>query len=398
MKKVVPIHPSLLTLFSLVLFAFVALFANTLPANSQQEKRGEDQEALKLNSTLIQVPAVVSDRSGRFVADLSKDDFKLFEDGKRQEVAMLSALQQPFNAVLVLDTSNSAEDRLRAIQNVASGFVHELTDKDRMMVVSFDHDVRQLTDFTSDKAELEAAIKGAESGFGKLMHEAVTKALEQLKDLEGRRAVILFSDGVDMKSVDASAESTIKLAEEVGAVVYVVHFDTRWWIEAQARKHAKPKPEKDLPFDVDIRIPLPPEYGGPDVPGGLPRVRIEMGGSKGPPITTRDEFGRRQPLDTRPQDEITRTLDKLYGEANAHLQLITSRTAGAVFPAETFEATRSAFAKIAEELRNQYLLGYYPVNEKPDGKYHKIKVEVARKDVQVRARPGYRAVAVGSRQ
>ena len=300
---------------------------------------------------------------------------------------MFSALEQPFHAVLVLDTSNSAEDRLRAIQQVAYGFVREVTEKDRMMVISFDNEVRQLTDFTADQKELEAAINGTESGFGKLLHEAMTKAIEQLKDVEGRRAVILFSDGVDMKSIDASAASTMKLAEEVGAVIYVVRFETRWWIEAAARKHQKQKPEKELPFDVDVRIPLPPEYGGPDVPG---RLRIEMGAPQGPPVTVHDEFGRRSTMNTRPNDEITQTLDKLYGEAETYIQALTTRTAGAVFPAETFEATRSAFAKIAEELRHQYLLGYYPAKATQDGKYRKIKVETTRKDAKVRARPGYR--------
>jgi Ca-activated chloride channel homolog len=384
MKKFFPTYLSPQAI--LVILLPVLLTANPLLTRAQKE----EQDPLKLNATLIQVPALVSDRSGKFIADLAKADFSLFEDGKRQEVALLSTLHQPFNAVLVLDTSNSAEDRLYAIQQIALGFVDQLADQDRMMVISFDHEVRQLTDFTSNRAELQAAIKATESGFGKLLHEATTRAIEQLKTVEGRRAMILFSDGVDMKSIEASAESTIKLAEEVGAVVYVVRFDTRWWIEAQERKHKKQRPEKELPFEVDVRIPLPPEYGGPQVPGGLPRVRIEMGSPQGPPITVTDEFGRRRPLDTKPQDEITKTLDKLYGEAEAYIQALTTRTAGAVFPAETFEATRSAFVKIAEELRHQYLLGYYPLKEKPDGKYHKIKVEVARKDARVRARPGYR--------
>ena len=370
---------------------FISLFVLALIANAADPVRAQkpDQDTIKLNTTLIQVPALVFDRSGKLITDLTKADFTLFEEGKRQEIALLSTLNQPFNAVLLLDTSNSAEDRLYAIQQIALGFVGQLSEQDRLMVISFDHDVRQLTDFTSNRAELEAAIKTTESGFGKLLHEATTRAIEQLKTVEGRRAVILFSDGVDMKSIEASAESTIKLAEEVGAVVYVVRFDTRWWIEAQERKHKQQKPEKELPFDVDVRIPLPPEYGGPQAPGGAPRVKIEMGVPKGPPITVIDEFGRRQAPD-RPQDEITRTLDKLYGEADAHLLALSTRTAGTIVPAETFEATRSAFARIADELRHQYLLGYYPNQEKQDGKYRRIKVEVARKDAKVRARPGYR--------
>jgi VWFA-related protein len=95
-----------------------------------------------------------------------------------------------------------------------------------------------------------------------------------------------------------------------------------------------------------------------------------------------------------PPDEITQQLDKVYGEADAYLLSLASRTAGTVFTAETFDTTRAAFAAILDEIRNQYLIGYYPTNEKRDGKFHKIKVEVTRKDATVRARPGYRSAKV----
>src|SRR2546423_13103145 len=108
----------------------------------------------------------------------------------------------------------------------------------------------------------------------------MVRALDKLRDVEGRRAVILFSDGVDMKSIEATAEKTLQLADEVGAVIYVVHFDTRWWMEAEARKQEAERPKKQLPFDVDGRIPLPPEYGGP----GLSNDKPENPSSEKPPI------------------------------------------------------------------------------------------------------------------
>jgi VWFA-related protein len=390
--------------FSRVPF-FRRIFLSTIPVilltlaglqvSVNAQKTTDDQEALKLNATLIPVPAVVLDRTGKFISNLSQQDFTVLEDGKRQDVSFFTSIKQPFHAVLVLDTSNSAQDRLRAIQLTATGFTKELTPLDKMMIISFDNEVRQLTDFTNDQTELESAIKGIESGFGKLLYEAVGKALENLKDKEGRRAVILFSDGVDMKSIEASVQSNLNLAGEVGAVIYVVRFDTRWWIETEARKHQPKKADKELPFEVDGRIPLPPEYGGPDLtPPGMRRPRIEIstgGGRSGPPIVSTDGFGNQQRQENAaPADAISTNLDKLYGEANSYMQAITSLTGGAMFDAGTFDATRSAFAHIADELRNQYVIGYYPKNEKRDGKFHKIKVEVSRKDAQVRARTGYR--------
>jgi VWFA-related protein len=377
---------------STVALMLCLLAASQVSVKAQKETSQDDSDTLKLNATLIPVPAVVLDRAGKFIGDLTQQDFTVFEDGKRQEVSFFTAVKQPFHAVLVLDTSNSAQDRLRAIQLTATGFTKELTPQDKMMVISFDNEVRQLSEFTNDQKELESAIKGTEAGYGKLLYEALTKALVNLKDKDGRRAVILFSDGVDMKSIEASIESNVNLAAEVGAVIYVVRFDTRWWIEAEARKHQPKKAAKELPFQVDGRIPLPPEYGGPDLtPEGAIRPRIEINGRPNPPIVYTDGFGnQRRQENAAPGDAITVNLDKLYGEANLYMRTITSLTGGAVFDAATFEATQSAFAYIADELRNQYVVGYYPKNQKRDGKFHKIKVEVARKEAQVRARSGYR--------
>jgi VWFA-related protein len=266
-----------------------------------------------------------------------------------------------------------------------------------MMVISFDNEVKLLTEFTEDRSELEQAIRGTESGFGKLLYEAIAKALDQLKDVEGRRAVILFSDGVDMRSIEASSESTIKLADEIGAVIYAVRFDTRWWIESAARKQEAEHPKSKPPFNIDGRIPLPPDFGGPDpTPTGIPKPnapRIVIGQRPRPPVVY-DPSGRgesrREPLG-EPPDQITSTLDKLYGEADAYLQAVTIHTGGRVYQADNFEDTRAAFSAIADELRNQYLIGYYSTNNKRDGKYHKIKLELARKGVEVRSRPGYRS-------
>jgi len=371
--------------------------ACALTGPSQDPQKPAAEEPVRLSTSLVQVPAVVTDRSGKFVADLSRNDFTVSEDGKRQDISFFAAVKQPFNAVLVLDTSNSAQDRLKVIQNAAVDFSKQIRPGDRMMAISFDNEVRQLTDFSQDRQELENAIRGTESGFGKLLYEAVARALQQLKNVEGRRAVVLFSDGVDMRSIEASSEGTTRMAEEVGAVIYVVRFDTRWWIEADARRQEKEHPKSKTPFDIDGRIPLPPDFGGPDpLPTGIPKPnapRIEIGQRPTPPVVyDPDGTGTRTQRipGAEAPDQITSTLDKLYGEADSYLLTVTTRTGGRVYLADTFDGTSAAFTAIAEELRNQYLIGYYSTSKR-DGKYHKIKLDLARKGVEVRARPGYRA-------
>ena len=135
---------------------------------------------------------------------------------------------------------------------------------------------------------------------------------------------------------------------------------------------------------------MPPDYGGPD-PSGVPgtqRPRIEINSRPAPPVIIVN--GKRQDPEAGPADEITESFDKLYGEADKYTQSLSSLTGGVVFRAENFDETQSAFRAIAEELRKQYLIGYYLANDSRNGKYRKLKVEVSRKGVQVRARPGYR--------
>ncbi|MFY9609126.1 MAG: VWA domain-containing protein [Blastocatellia bacterium] len=384
-------------------FAFqaVVLLALAPSAASYQDRiqQTEDQKPIRVNATLVQVPALVTDKNGKFVTGLSREDFTLSEDGKRQEISLFAPINQAFNCVLVLDTSNSAEDRLGAIRSTAVTFTRQLSPEDRMMILTFDNEVRELTELTANKPDLEAAIRGAETGFGKLLYEAVTRALERLKDVEGRRAVVLFSDGIDMRSIEATAESSVRLAEEIGAVIYCVKFDTRWWIEAEARRQEIEHPRSKTPGHIDGRIPVPPDMGGPEVDvTGFPKPnspRIEVGQGPSPPVVTDPGRGRQSPRmpSSDSSDEVGQTLDKLYGEADSYLQTLASRTGGKTLAAETLEGSRSAFSAIAEELRNQYLVGYYATHDKRDGKYHKIKLEAARKGVQVRARLGYRSPA-----
>src|SRR6185369_8589771 len=147
------------------------------------------------------------------------------------------------------------------------------------------------------------------------------------------------------------------------------------FLEAEARKRAAEQPNKRLPFDVDGRIPLPPDYGGPDVSSdnpeipapNKPKIEITMGGTgtstskRQPPVVY--DPGSRPPL-SMPQhteyDPILEAITHVYGEADKFMLAITSRTGGRVYDAETFENTRSAFATIADELHNLYMLGYYP--------------------------------------
>ena len=349
----------------------------------QQKESGNGQEAVKLSSTLIQVPTVVLDHSGKFVPDLSKANFTVLEDGKRQDIGTFGAVKAQFNVVLVLDTSNSAEDRLRAMQNTAIAFVRHMGTDDRAMLMTFDNEIHQMTDFTPDQEELDATIKNTEAGFGKLLYEAVDRALNELRDVEGRRAIILFTDGVDLDSIAATNPGTIALAEQIGATIYCVQFDTRWWVEGAARKQeAEERKNPNTIYGADGRVPLPggPLGGSTGPSTGGPHIEVETSGL--PSVTVTREDGH--------HGTITENLDAMYNKADLYLKTLSDRSGGKLFKALSEEDTEKAFAAIAEELHNQYVIGYYPSGA-ADGKYHKIKVQVDRKDLEVRSRQGYRA-------
>ena len=116
-------------------------------------------DVIKVNTTLVTLPVSVMDRDGRYIPNLKKEDFRLWEEGVEQNVAFFSSVDKPFSLVLMIDTSGSTRFRLEDIQDAAITFVNQLRQDDQVMVVSFDDDVRVLSEFTNDRYRLRDAIR-----------------------------------------------------------------------------------------------------------------------------------------------------------------------------------------------------------------------------------------------
>jgi len=139
------------------------------PPQTQQQTGPEEVDAgdiIKVNTTLVTIPVSVMDRDGRYVPNLRKEDFRLWEDGVEQQVAFFSSVDKPFSVVLMLDTSPSTQFRLEDIQDAAIAFVNQLRADDKVMVVSFNDDINVLCDLTTDRSKLERAIRHAHTGDG----------------------------------------------------------------------------------------------------------------------------------------------------------------------------------------------------------------------------------------
>jgi VWFA-related protein len=391
------------------------------PAKVEQVEEApaeQDLETVKVDTNLVTVPVIASSRTGNYIADLVKEEFKISEDGVAQEIAFLATVNAPFSVVLLLDTSGSTKQKLPLIQRAAIAFVEQLSSTDKVKVISFDDSVRDWNDFTSDKAVIRKAILQTTSGEGTKVYDAVERALNNLRPISGRRAIVVFTDGVDWHSDTARYEGTLKNLDESGVIIYPIRFDTRAETEAIARRQAGEQTGIGLPTSDVIRqgtgttpSTFPSEDPSDPNRQGQRKSPLEMILSRpvSRPIPTQTpqgsptDFpdasgGRRPPMDPgpapnrrpSPNDSIKGMLDQAYFMADSYLKELADRSGGQVHRADTLAMLPQAFAAIAAELRTQYSLGYYPTNREKDGKYRKIQVKTTRKDVAIRARPGYR--------
>jgi Mg-chelatase subunit ChlD len=387
----------------------------------------DDVETLKIDTNLVTVPVIASSRTGQYITDLRKEEFKLSEDGVPQEIAFLATVNAPFYVVLLLDTSESTQDSLPLIRRAAISFLNQLGPRDRVKIISFDSKVRDLNDFTSDKTILRGAIEKTVTGQGTRVYDAMQTALDMLRPIQQRKAIILFTDGVDWHSESSTFESTSRDLDESGIIVYPIRFETRAFTEQLARKQAQeqsggPLPTSgilrqpptgttqttfpsDDPFPVPAQkrssLPIPPPsvlLGGgryPNPPNGSPTDPFPDSGPQPSRRTLPDPETNRTNSDRRQNDSISGMLNNLYLMADSYLKEIAERSGGQVYRADNVGSLPQAFAAIADELRTQYLLGYYPINRDHDGSYRKIQVKTSRRDIAIRARPGYRARSGG---
>lgn len=309
--------------------------------SAQNRKPGEDDEPIRLGTTLVQVPVVVSEPGGRYVTDLSASDFTLFEDGVKQKIAVFGSIDEPFNVALLLDSSGSTSSQLDLIKAAAIAFIDNLRPQDRVMLVSFNDSVQVLCDLTGNRETLQRAVASITPGEYTQVFEAVYTAVwERLHDLPGRKAVILFSDGIDTASSEISEEDTFDAAiESEDIIIYPIRYNTR--------------------RDVERRLELRYKNSGDQSSSGIPPENI-------------------------------RQLDRTYRSADEYMQQLADMSGGIVERADQLGDLKSALGRIARELRQQYLLGYYPANRVEDGKPRKLRVEVARPGLKVRSRPEYR--------
>ena len=290
---------------------------------------GDENEVIRIDTDLVTIPVSVIDRRGLYVSGLKQADFSVFEDGGEQEVSYFATTDQPITIVLLLDTSPSTSYKIRDIREAAAAFVDQLKLEDSVMVIEFDGNVHVLTEITRDRARIHKAIRKADFGFGTSLYDAVDFTMrKRLNSIEGRKAIVLFTDGVDTTSRKADFESTLSFAEESDALIFPVYYNT---------------------------------LAGFNSRRGFPGVLSPRG--------------------SRPED---------YALGRRYLERLAEFTGGRVFrPENSPDGLTVAFEGIAEELRRQYVLGYVPSDRGEIGQRKLIRVRVSRPNLTVQARDAY---------
>ena len=198
-----------------------------VPQQTRAQKKPADDQAIRVNVEMVSLPVVVTTQAGKRVLDLEKEDFRVFEDGVEQTIAGFAATDEPVSVALALDTSGSTELQLANIQNAAIEFVNKLHPDDEVAVLSFAEDTKLQEDFTMNRDKNEYGIKKTRSGGCTVEYEAVWLALDDvLKPVQQRKALVLFTDGVDTCSRKASMGETLDLAKETYATIYCVYYNT----------------------------------------------------------------------------------------------------------------------------------------------------------------------------
>jgi VWFA-related protein len=310
-------------------------------------------DVLRVDTSLVTVPVSVMDRYGKYIPNLRRQDFHIFDEGVEQKIAYFATVDQPFTVALVIDTSGSTHFKLEEIQDAAISFVNQLQPEDRVLVISFDDSIRVLSEATNDRTALMHAIRRSRTGGGTRLYDAVDMVIrKKLSSISGRKAVVLFTDGVDTTSRSASYSSTLREAQESDGAFYTVNYDTS--------QDALGQGGIPTPGSTGIGIWIPGWPGGKGGKGG----GLPGGIGNGP--ATGD-----------------------YRRATEYLHELAETSGGRYYRGDTMMGISAAFAEVADELRRQYSLGYYPRQAGQAGQLRKIKVRVNKPDLVVKSRDSY---------
>jgi VWFA-related protein len=327
---------------TLILLCACATFERPLQA---QEDPGD---VVRVETNLVQLNVGVVDRQGRAVTNLSRSDFVVYEDDVRQPIVNFEPTATPFSLVLLLDMSSSTLNFRSTLKQTALRFIDALGPSDRVAVLSFDVKVDMLAKFTTDRRKIAEAISYADGKGETHFYQALRRSLEELaKEGQRRKAIVVLSDGLDteMRNMDRISAGNARTNEEAVASI---------------------KPEASASLNEVLNAA--DRQGVTIYPLALPS-------------------GDPQRLAFPDPKQIA-----IYTSARKRMQALADRTGGRLNAIRRLEDLGFLYAEVAADLRTLYSVGYQPAGGRArDGRWRKIRIEVARPELIARTRPGYYA-------
>ncbi len=312
----------------------------TVPSKQPQEIN--PGEIISISTTEVMLPVTVRDESGRLVTELTRHDFRVFEDGHEQPLSDLALRQVPVDVVLMVDASSSVANNLDDFRKAAEGFAEKLATDDRLSLIKFDDRVVLLQDWTKSRFQFRRALARLEPGMFTRFNDALMLASrDQFSNSKSRRAIIVLTDGIDSGRGSTTLEAALQGLLKAQVSVYVVS-NTEI---SRATKKAE----------------LDELMGGSDSTIRFNQLRIE---------------------DLR---EGLRVLDR----SEQNLAQVASATGGRLYKPHSFNDLGSTYAEVAEELRHQYGLYYTPLNKAHDGTFRRVRVETTTPSYKATTRIGY---------
>jgi VWFA-related protein len=339
----------------------------------------DEGDVVRVETQLVSVPAVVTNKSGRPVTGLRAENFLLFENGQQQKITNFATTEAPFEIALLLDTSGSTRVDVGLIRQAANAFVDALRPGDRVAIVAFNTArqgqsiaarVEVLSQLTGDRKLLRAAIENLGSSNGTPFYDGLARIVDEIfreparEEVRGRRAIVALTDGVDSTSESDFLTARSKLSR-AGVASYFIQVNTEDFVEDRLLKDCQD----------DGRLTLSAKQ--------LERYRKAYF-----PTARPDDFVDFCQMGPFEKMQISRDI---YNLARREMNEIAKASGGRNFLAASLQDARAAFALVAIEIGTQYSLGYYPTDKTRDGKYRTIRVEVqgAPEKALVRAREGY---------
>lgn len=301
-------------------------------------------DVVSVDTTEVMFPVTVRNASGQLINDLTRNDFRVYEDNNLQPLSDLALRQVPVDVILMVDASSSVANNLDDFRRAAKGFAERLAADDRISLIKFDDRIELLQDWTKSRFQLQRALNRIEPGMFTRFNDALLLASkEQFGTQVGksRRAVIVLSDGIDNGQGTTSLEAALQAMIRSQVTAYIVS-------NTEISRAAK-------------RAELDSLLGGTESSIKFNQVHID-----------RLRLGI-QALD----------------QSEENLAQLARATGGRLYKPPTFDALESTYAEVADELRHQYALYFTPLNKARDGSFRRVRVETANPAFRPQTRVGY---------